>query len=120
MDPVSSQRIGSGGEPAYTDALQDIWHREVGHVYARVALIERAAAALAAGRLDEAQRAEAQRAAHMLAGAVGTFGFAQASRLAAELERELIEPEPASASGLSALATALRLELELDAEHSGG
>ena len=78
----------------------------------RIDLIERAVTALIAGELDEVLRADARRAAHTLAGSVGTFGFVRASRVAVELELALTDPAPAQAPTLQALIVTVRNELE--------
>ena len=85
--------------PDATDMLRAIWQRQRLRVSERVELIERAAGALGIGQLDASLQAEAQRAAHMLAGSLGTFGFAQASLAAHELEVELacLDTAPAEA-----------------------
>jgi len=74
----------------------------------RVGLIERAVGALTAGELDGESRARARYAAHTLAGSVGTFGFASASRAASALELVLTDPTPDRVSALSALVVAVR------------
>ncbi|GAA2503257.1 Hpt domain-containing protein [Terrabacter carboxydivorans] len=43
--------------------------------------------AMSKGTLASAERAEARAAAHTIAGSAGTFGFAEASRLAREIEQ---------------------------------
>jgi CheY-like chemotaxis protein len=75
-------------------------------VLARLEAIDRAAG----GAVGSEVRAEGVRAAHQLAGTVGTFGFARATEMARELEARLgvpgtVEPE------LGALARELRCEL---------
>ncbi|HEX2189635.1 MAG TPA: response regulator, partial [Longimicrobiaceae bacterium] len=64
--------------------------------------------------VPQARRA-AEREAHKLAGAVGSFGFAEGSRLAREAEELLgaaAPPGPEEAPRLAALAAALRVDLE--------
>ncbi|HEY2201414.1 MAG TPA: response regulator, partial [Solirubrobacteraceae bacterium] len=92
------------------EALRAVWEAHRGDVLQHVSLIERAASALAAGELDEQLRDNAKRAAHMLAGSIGTFGFLSASEAARELERELSGPVP-QLTRISALLTAVRREL---------
>ena len=72
-----------------TDSLDLIWRRYEGDIHDRVRLLGRATAELQAGRLDLALCEDARRAAHMLAGSVGTFGFQRASDAAYALDREL-------------------------------
>jgi len=71
-------------------------------------LIERALAALASGCLDPDLRRKAERAAHMLAGSVGMFGFVSASDAAHDLESGLTHAAPDRAPELSALLLAVR------------
>jgi diguanylate cyclase (GGDEF)-like protein len=99
-------------------ALLAIWEKHRPDVLERVSLIERAAAALIADGLGEALLRESQRAVHTLAGSVGTFGFARASRTARELELKLLHPAPADAPDIYALIATLRDELAGEASTS--
>jgi len=94
------------------DTLVGVWEQYRPAMLERVGLIERAVGALTAGELDEELRAGARRAAHTLAGSVGTFGFASASRAASALELVLADPTPEQAPALSALVVAVRSGLE--------
>lgn len=58
----------------------------------RLAVLEQAVDALRRGTLGDELQKQAVREAHKLAGALGTFGFAQASQLAQEIE-SLLEDE---------------------------
>ncbi|HYH83808.1 MAG TPA: response regulator [Longimicrobium sp.] len=103
-----------GKADALADAVRQAWERFRGPVTARVDAIEAAAIALLEGGLDEETRRHAEREAHKLAGSVGTFGFAQGSRLAREVETLLQGSAPlgqAEALRLSDAAVALRREL---------
>jgi len=109
-----------------TDMLRAIWLRQQVRVGERVELIGRAAHALGQGQLDAMLRDEAERAAHMLAGSLGTFGFADASRAALELELKLahlaLEPaqaQPARAAAMASLLAQMRSELGLGATNPG-
>jgi chemotaxis protein histidine kinase CheA len=93
---------------AIQEALRDIWEHHRGLVGERIELIERAVNALAAGELDEQLRGEALRAAHMLSGSLGTFGFAGASEAAGALEQELADPRGAQAPLMKALLRNVR------------
>jgi HPt (histidine-containing phosphotransfer) domain-containing protein len=96
-------------EAAWTaDALRSVWERQQGRVHARIALIERAVTALAEGRLDTDLGADAERAAHMLAGSLGMFGYVDACGAAHELEAELAHPTPDRAAALPGLLSRLR------------
>ena len=100
-----------------TAAIGALWNRFKGANLDRVAALENAAALLARGQLDLAARRSAEREAHKLAGAVGTFGFSSGSSLAREIERLLdatTSLQPADAARLLELATAVRRDLERD------
>ncbi len=95
--------------------IASIWERNKEARSSRVTILERAVAALLEGTLSpEAQRA-AERAAHRLAGSLGTLGSYQGSRLAREMEQIFAGQAPldsAEASPLSNLVVRLHQELE--------
>lgn len=108
----AAPRPASAAEPARLSApLQAVWNETAPTIAARVELLAHAAAAHAAGDLDEAQRVEARRAAHMLAGTLGMFGFADATETCRSLERALDE-KPDGAPELEHLVQALRRQLD--------
>jgi diguanylate cyclase (GGDEF)-like protein len=86
-------------------ALDRIWQRSREAALERVATLDAAAKALADGGLSVDHRREAERNAHKLAGAVGTFGFWHASTLAREAETLLEGTTPISSAGIQRLAT---------------
>ena len=88
----SGAQTGSGGPPSLAEALQRLWGRFQPEIEARVAIVESAASA--AGTLSRAQQEGAHAAAHKLAGVLGTFGLAEGTALARELEH-LLDPEGA-------------------------
>jgi HPt (histidine-containing phosphotransfer) domain-containing protein len=92
--------------------LADLWQRHLPSTHERLNLLDHAALAAAAGRLDEPGRAEAQSVAHKLAGNLGMFGHGQAGSVASEIEHILKEPTPETLSQLAALARRLRHTLE--------
>ena len=67
------------------DALAAIWERSRPLVAERLTTVEAAAAAPA----DDAARQEGLRAAHQLAGSLGTFGLHEGSDVARAIEQEL-------------------------------
>ena len=96
-------------------ALAQIWERSKGTILNRVVVLEQATLALLEGALSGALQEQAEREAHKLAGSLGTFGFAQGSRLAREMEYLLQAVAPlgqAETLRLSELVLALRQELE--------
>jgi len=116
QQPSRADAAWSAGPPqpaeadaAWTaDALRSVWARQQGRVSDRIDVIEHAIAALADNRLDTDLRADAERAAHMLAGSLGMFGFIGASGAARELEAELAHPTPDRTAALPALLLRLR------------
>jgi HPt (histidine-containing phosphotransfer) domain-containing protein len=90
------------------EALSSVWEHQQSRVSARIEVIERAVAALGEDHLSVDLKADAERAAHMLAGSIGMFGFIDASDAAHALELELAHPTPERAPVLSALLATLR------------
>jgi HPt (histidine-containing phosphotransfer) domain-containing protein len=90
------------------DALCSVWERQHERVSERISVVEQALAALGEDCLDAELRGDAERAAHMLAGSVGMFGFLDASDAAHELESELRQATADHASELLALLERLR------------
>lgn len=66
--------------------IRAIWNSNRDEVMGRVAVLEDAVAATIEGRLTPEDRVAAEREAHKLAGAAGTFGFGRASEAARKLE----------------------------------
>jgi diguanylate cyclase (GGDEF)-like protein len=104
--------MGDLADLSRDSALRAIWGKHRAAALERVSVIESAVRELQAAELDDPLRAEAQRAAHMLAGSVGTFGFTRASDAAHDLEQELAIPLRARAPVLSTLASTARHDLE--------
>lgn len=100
-------------------AVGALWDRFKHIAFERLESIEEAIVAQLEGRSDAGQRRRAEREAHKLAGSVGTFGFAEASRVAREMEL-LLQAEPAAQDmlRLSDLSVALRRALELPSNGS--
>lgn len=100
---------------ALTDAINRLWERFLPQMRERVVTLEAAASAFAAGKLTAAQHAQANDAAHKLAGALGSFGLTRGTVLARELEilyaRES-GPDPAMAAQLTRTAAELRSMIE--------
>jgi HPt (histidine-containing phosphotransfer) domain-containing protein len=106
----ATSTTGHGDETgAWTaDALRSVWKHQQNRVDERIGVIERAIAALASDSLDADLRRDAERAAHMLAGSVGMFGFLDASDAAHILESELAHPTLDRAPTLFALLARVR------------
>jgi len=106
---------GVSQEGALAQAIDGLWQRFLPQIRERVAILESAAAALAAGPLTEELREAALAAAHKLAGTLGTFGLTRGTVLARELEINFSRgdgPDPASGKRLAAIATELRAMVE--------
>jgi HPt (histidine-containing phosphotransfer) domain-containing protein len=94
------------------DALAAVWESQRYVVDGRLTVIEQAKQALAEDRLDADLRERAQRAAHMLAGSLGMFGFGDASEAAGSLESAL-SLRTTGAGELAGLLAEVRGEIEL-------
>jgi len=103
------------GQPALDEALDRMWTQFRPHMEERVAFLESAAAAFAAGKLSMEQHEAAKAAAHKLAGALGTFGLARGTDLARKVEIMYSRengPDPALGAHLSSIAAELRALVE--------
>ena len=98
-------------------ALAGVWERFKGRISEQVSVIEQATTALLNETLDRELRTQAEREAHTLAGALGTFGFPEGSRIARKIEH-LFETEfsPKQVKELPKLVGALRQEIERSPE----
>ena len=67
-------------------AVAALWEKFSENLFGRLALLEQASRALREGCLSAELRQEAAMEAHKLAGSLGTFGLAEGSKLAAEME----------------------------------
>lgn len=105
---VPTHEPGSENAAWTAEVLSSVWERQRDRVDGLIDMIEQAVSALAEDRMDTKLQADAERAAHMLAGSVGMFGFTGASTAARELESELAHPTPEHAQVLSALLGRLR------------
>jgi len=76
--PATAERVSG--------ALGELWPRAKGTMLDRVGVLEQAGRATADGRLVGALRQRAVDEAHRLAGALGTFGLPEGTRIARELE----------------------------------
>lgn len=118
MSTVATEAApGAANEPVPA-AIRAIWARRREEVIGRIDAIDDAVAALLQDALDDLTRHAGHRAAHQLAGAAGTFGFALAGRLARELEHALADGAQREAPLLAELARALRAELEDEPDRS--
>jgi diguanylate cyclase (GGDEF)-like protein len=101
----------SPGADSVAAALAAIWDSQLEAILAQVAIVERAAHDALHGELDEALHDLARREAHKLAGSLGTFGLAEASREASRAEH-LLTGRIDDAGALAASAGRLRVAVE--------
>jgi HPt (histidine-containing phosphotransfer) domain-containing protein len=78
MDPLE--------QSALNDALNQMWSRFLPQMRDRMALLSEATEAYANGALSPVQQKAAREAAHKLSGVLGSFGLANGTVLARELE----------------------------------
>jgi HPt (histidine-containing phosphotransfer) domain-containing protein len=103
------------------DLLRTVWNEQRPLLAQRIEVIEHATSALEENRLGEELRAEAQRAAHMLAGSLGIFGSQTASDVARDLEMALARPAPQRAPAVRGLLSRLpRIDREPLVLHVNG
>jgi diguanylate cyclase (GGDEF)-like protein len=123
LDAPGSAAGSGGGAGGLNAAVAGVWAKYRDQVLARVDVLEAAAMGMLEGRLDREGRRQAEREAHKLAGSVGTFGFAEASRLSRDAETLLggaADPGQADALRLANLAVAIRRELSGPPSPMGG
>ena len=71
-------------------AVGGLWEKFKDKIVNRLQALDKASAALLAGELSEELKQEAIREAHKLAGSLGTFGFAEGSSIARQIEELLL------------------------------
>ncbi len=104
--------MDSVAQSSLTEAIDRLWVQFLPQIEERVAALELANASLTADTLSLEQRAEANGAAHKLAGVLGTFGLTRGTILAREAEIMYSgEPgtDPAAATRLAEIAGELRI-----------
>lgn len=100
---------------ALAAALNGMWTKFLPEMTARLSILEAAAVSLAASSLTTAQQQAAASAAHKLAGVLGTFGLAQGTALARELETlysATASPTPSHSAHTLSLTSSLRSVIE--------
>jgi len=95
-------------------AITRLWARYRSAIFDRLSVVEAAAVELLRGSIDGELRRKAEGEAHKLAGSLGTFGFADASRDAREIEVLLqsVHLDATQTVRLSELTVNLRTQLE--------
>jgi HPt (histidine-containing phosphotransfer) domain-containing protein len=77
---------GNSRQPEMAEALNRLWKQYLPAMEERVAVLEKAGRSLAEGEISGDERAEANIAAHKLAGVLGTFGLTKGTVLARKAE----------------------------------
>lgn len=107
-NPADKQRIQA--------LLAQVWEEKKEVALCRIGVVEQALFAFQHGRLMPEMRSGAAMEAHKLAGALGTFGFAEGSRLSQAIEVILKQGTPldsADADRLARLIADVRRELHV-------
>lgn len=78
--------MGNAEQAALNQAMAALWIKFLPQMQERLAKIDAANQAIAEGKLSEDVRADANAAAHKLAGVLGTFGLTKGTVLAREAE----------------------------------
>jgi len=110
-----STDTGNGGQATTIMAVAGVWERYKERVSEQVVVLEQSLAALLQNALGTQLRQQAEQEAHTLAGSLGTFGFAEGSRVARKIEGILKSGKSLSqqeALLLSELVLSLRQEIE--------
>jgi HPt (histidine-containing phosphotransfer) domain-containing protein len=94
------------------EAMARLWAKFLPDIEQRVAVVEAAAQAAAAGTLSEADREAAHAAAHKLAGSLGTFGLQRGTELAREAELAFTGTAELDTQKLSAWIAELRILID--------
>ncbi len=105
--------VGQGDD--FAQALAEIGEKHRADALENLALLEAAAAGIAAGDIDPGVRDEARSAAHKLRGSFGVFGLKRAGQVAGLVEDVLAAEGPIpqeKASEVERAVQALRAELE--------
>ncbi|MDX2272210.1 MAG: response regulator [Cyanobacteriota bacterium] len=116
LEQVAPVAPPSDPNPAIV-ALTAAWPRFKPKMLERLEIIEQALHRLAIADLPEAERQQAQQAAHKLAGSLGTLGFTQGSALARRLEVGIQSP-PRPLAELQSLCQQLQAELAQEPRHN--
>jgi PAS domain S-box-containing protein len=117
LDSPVPERSGTPGMPTRQqtlDAIARVWERLKPKTLEQISVLQAAGDALATQRLGDELHQQARREAHSLAGSLGTFGFAQASKLARDIETLLEQNElnPSEVQSLHSLIDNLRREID--------
>jgi diguanylate cyclase (GGDEF)-like protein len=117
--PPTSPETSEPARQQTLSALAGVWERFKGRICEQVSVLDQASTALLNETLGQELRDRAEREAHTLAGALGTFGFPEGSRVARKIEH-LFQGEQSlgqkEVKELRKLVEALRQEIERSPE----
>ncbi|MGF1500123.1 MAG: response regulator, partial [Elainellaceae cyanobacterium] len=106
VDQVSENSAPAAADPSdlpqTAAAIARTWDKYMNVMHERITVLEQAAAAVQAGHLDRALQQSALSSAHKLAGSLGSFGYAEGSALARQIEAGLQPPSPWSSQQIRA------------------
>ena len=91
LEFVPSEEPGILKQQQIASSVARLWEKFRPTNHERMQILMAAAEALKQGKLDSDLRQQAAHEAHKMAGAAGSFGFAEASNLAHSMERILLE-----------------------------
>jgi HPt (histidine-containing phosphotransfer) domain-containing protein len=94
------------------EAMARLWAKFLPDIEQRVAVVEAAVQAAAAGRLSQEEREAAYAAAHKLAGSLGTFGLQRGTELARQAELAFAGSAELDAQELAASVAELRIVID--------
>lgn len=110
------QRPAAAETALEREMIQQLWERSRVRLLAQVDRLEDALHAVVERRLDASAQREAERTAHQIAGAAGTFGYPRATEIAREFERMFAAPvEELPSRALTAARHLDNLRRELEA-----
>jgi DNA-binding response OmpR family regulator/HPt (histidine-containing phosphotransfer) domain-containing protein len=125
-EPAANRPGGAapaGAAPDVNAALAAVWERALPTILGRIQTIESAITALlTVGSVPREVRESAEREAHRLAGALGTFGSHEGTRLARAIEAGFAVDAPTGrdvGGRLSTVVSSLRREVEARAAAAG-
>ena len=121
-NPPTSETETTPANPLPPDPtkLNAIWQQHKPKYIERVAVIQKAIAALRNQTLSPQLREDALREAHTLAGGLGIFGFKDASKQAREIERIWLESDHLETEHIEQLVERVAaLQRELDFDRTG-
>ena len=119
---MSSFGQGAAEAELEREMIQQLWERSRVRLLAQVDRLEEALHAVVERRLDPGAQRDAERTAHQIAGAAGTFGYPRATEIAREFERMFagpVEELPSRALTAARHLDSLRQELEAPAAATG-